>query len=292
MTTLVFLAAAVVVGGLGQKQGERDWKPGSSRKARLPHDTSFSPPAVMPVPDVLLPEESQLIEGIAPGTQFAPSDWPPLPDLNRPPIDRLEELRARSAQGDHKAACQLSRDMGACRKSRQLLADKDRQVARMDPESEYAQHHLEMLDIHVKDVARCKGMPDDDREFWQHTRQAARAGLVPAMDAYALSAEDLFLRSDLDAGEIKRILGERDVMLMSAAIAGGIQARMHVGYRFGGVQPGLALDDSQGLSTIERLLIANWGLEMARSPWIRQSWLLSKRGSRSCGHIRRIVLSG
>lgn len=231
--------------------------PGTTDAVAIRH-ADVPAPEVAPLPEVPMPEELPRIAAIAPGTQFRPSDWPPLPDLERPPAERLDQLRTRAAEGDHKAACQLAWDLGQCRQARARLADQDRKVLRVDPADAYATQDLATLDVLTQQVRHCAGMPDDDLLFWEMTRQAARAGLVAAAENYVFQPEDLFLKSRLPAAEIRRLLAERDSLLLMAAIAGSPPARMAIGQRFDVWARGLALDPDQGLDSDERELVKFW----------------------------------
>lgn len=210
-----------------------------------------------PMPAVLAPESARdVVSSIAPASVFDPAAWPPLPPKETPLKDVLAQLQARADAGDHKAACRIALDLRSCRQAIGTLDFQDKLMQRrIEMDEDQETDLLQSMENSLQRTEGCEGLPSGDKLMWKYTRQAARAGNVAVMEAYGFDAMNTVLGSDLGAAELKPLLAERDLMLLTAARAGSVSARQALRVRLMPQGMGLALDPEAGLTEVEREMI-------------------------------------
>jgi len=199
------------------------------------------------------PLAKDVVSTIAPASVFDPAAWPPLPPKETPLKDVLAQLQERADAGDHKAACRIALDLRACRQAIGTLEFQGKLMERrLEMDEGQETDMLQAMEHSLQRTEGCEGLPSGDKLMWKYTRQAARAGNVAVMEAYGFDAMNTVLGSDLGTAELKPLLAERDMMLLTAARAGSVNARQALRMRLMPQGMGLALDPEAGLTEIER----------------------------------------
>lgn len=254
---LVLVAAATVVVLIGRDRA------GSGQAAQSASSPGLSGPApsaeagpgevmaVAPTPAVADRDWPQ-IAAIRSGQPVDPAAWPALPEESARLDQIYDTLKTRADAGDHLAACRLALELHACADAVGHLRFQEQQARRqgeLDPD--VAAELLQSMEAALARTEGCGGHADLEALAWRYGRQAARAGNVAAMEAYAQDASRLVLDSTLPTAELKRILAERDTMLVTAFLAGSEAARRALLMSFG-PHAGLPADAPATLDAVTR----------------------------------------
>ncbi len=231
-------ALIVVIGGIAIAWwlGSRDHEAGARGAAtELPLNVpavAQSAPQAQPVvrsAGTALPARDSASGAVA----TAAAIGPPLPPIDRPLREIVDELRARADAGDARAACRLASEMERCGSLPSRLArlsDQTRQHQRtiegaIDPKvraqvekSDRAMELSHRAEYLLTESRHCEGvLPDTPAERLRRWRQAAIAGHGPSMRHYA--AGNAFRWHDLleIAESLLTYRGEAEEIARSAA---------------------------------------------------------------------------
>lgn len=209
-------------------------------------------PTVMPVEPPVESPDWPAVLAIEAGVRVDPSAWAPLPDEKLGLDAVFADLSVRADAGDPVAACRLAMELFACDEAIGHLRFQEQQARRReDLDPQVAAELVQSMEAALARTEGCSGVGDLQALTWRYGRQAARAGNVAAMELYVQDASRLVLDSTLPVPELKRILAERDTMLLTAFLAGSEVARNALLMRFG-PHASFVADPTGGLDAVTR----------------------------------------
>jgi hypothetical protein len=132
--------------------------------------------------------------GISDSASASLSSVPALPPVDAAVIEILDELKARSARGDARAACRMAYELGRCRMlseaRRSMDEGLDRAAAAAPASAEEGHRRAELANtLSFVDAASaaCSGLPaSESNDAWRHLLAVADAGNVDAMLQFSL----------------------------------------------------------------------------------------------------------
>lgn len=171
-----------------------------------------------------------------PGTIAAPASVP-LPALDAPLAETLDELRRRADAGDARAACRIAAELRRCELvgvqlsvAQRMEAQRPRmQKAMGDQNDRNTQDYFKRMDRFNQDAlgtsAHCAGVTaSDPKEQIRYWRQAALAGHLASLSMYA-SGNVFRMRNSLAMlSELEIYRHEAEAMAQRAALAGDAEA--------------------------------------------------------------------